>query len=290
MSADDNDKRLNDILEMIGRVAALDFSEQLHPSDKNDMIDAISLGLNMLSEELSTNVVERSKMDEVNSKLERFAFSTAHDLKSPLNAIIGLANLIELSLDSDDPGSIALYVSMLKKTSEDMKSLVHGILDYSRADAAGIEKEDIDLNIVVQEIVETDRLKDHAEIHFLCELPVIYFNRSAIGQVIRNLLANAVKYSDKPVCTIHLDAVDREDHFLISISDNGPGIEQEHHERIFELFNKIDVSAKKGSHGIGLATVKRILESEQERIWVESTPGAGATFYFTMQKHRKSSV
>src|SRR5437762_11270853 len=86
----ENSKRLNNILDMIGRIASLDFSKTLQTSDKNDIIDAISLGLNMLGEELSSNVVEKTKLDEVNGKLKKFAYTTAHDLKSPLNSIIGL--------------------------------------------------------------------------------------------------------------------------------------------------------------------------------------------------------
>src|SRR5260370_30763321 len=82
-----DDSRLHAILDMIGKVAALDFSTTLPPGDKNDMIEAISVGLNMLSEELKTSVVEKSKLDEVNTKLEKFAYTTAHHIKSPLNSI-----------------------------------------------------------------------------------------------------------------------------------------------------------------------------------------------------------
>jgi signal transduction histidine kinase len=269
---------------MIGRVAALDFSSVLTTSQKNDMIDAIALGLNMLSEELNSNVVEKSKLDQVNRKLEQFAYTTAHDLKSPLNAITGLVCLLELTLNPDESSDVYQYINRLKKTTEQMKNLVQGILNYSKADLTAVAREEVDLNVVVKEIVETDQLTDFADIRIIGTLPEINFNRSAMNQIIRNLLSNAIKYSDKDRCRITLQAYDRGTAYCISVSDNGPGIAEEDHHKIFELFNTLDPSARYDSHGIGLATVKNILEAFDERIWVESIPGNGATFSFTLKK------
>ncbi len=119
------------------------------------MIDAISLGLNMLSEELNSNVVEKSKLDEVNRKLEKFAYTTAHDLKSPLNAITGLVFLLELTLNPNESSEAGQYITRLKHTTEQMKNLVHGILNYSKADMASVAREEMDLNVVLKEIVDT---------------------------------------------------------------------------------------------------------------------------------------
>lgn len=290
MSELDNDKRLNDILEMIGRVAALDFSKVLPTSDKNDMIDAISLGLNMLSEELNSNVVERSKLDQVNRKLEKFAYTTAHDLKSPLNAITGLVCLLELSLNADQSSEVGQYISRLKHTTEQMKNLVHGILNYSKAELDAVQQEEMDLNVVLQEIIETDQLSDFADIQVVGQLPKVVFNRSGMHQVIRNLLSNAIKYSDKERCRITVQAEEGESQYCISVADNGPGIAVDDQHKIFQLFNTLDPSGRLDSHGIGLATVKSILENFQERIWVESSPGNGATFLFTLKKSPETKI
>ncbi|MEO7989424.1 MAG: HAMP domain-containing sensor histidine kinase [Chryseolinea sp.] len=272
---------------MIGRVAALDFSKTLSISDKNDMIDAIGLGLNMLSEELNTNVVERSKLDTVNSKLEKFAYTTAHDLRSPLNSITGLVTLLELTINPEENSEVHQYVVRLKKTTEQMKNLVQGILEYSIADTSSIEKQEIDLNEVFKEVIEIDQLSDCAIIKIENTLPKVVFNRSTMDQIIRNLLSNAIKYSDKKNCEITIRAKEADDHVLISICDNGPGIAKENQEKIFELFNKIDNESKIDSHGIGLATVKSVLEAVGEKIWVESTLNEGATFCFTLKKEKQ---
>lgn len=277
----EDDKRLNDILEMIGRIAALDFSDPLHVGNGNDMIDAIALGLNMLSEELSTNVVEKSKLDTVNRKLEKFAFTTAHDLRSPLNSITGLVTLLELNLDRKNNKEVFEYIDRIKNITDQMKNLVQGILDYSLA-SSELEKESLDIHSIVNDIMEVDQLTSLATVRFECELPLVVFNRSIMQQVIRNLLGNAVKYSDKEVCNITLQCEENQDHVLFSISDNGPGIPKEYHEKIFQLFNKIDSTTKVDSHGIGLATVKAVLEATGEKIWVKSEMGRGSTFYFTI--------
>lgn len=277
----EDDKRLNDILEMIGRIAALDFSKPLEVGRGHDMIDAIALGLNMLSEELSTNVVEKSKIDSVNRKLEKFAFTTAHDLRSPLNSITGLITLLELNLDRKNSKEVFEYVDKIKNITDQMKNLVQGILDYSLA-SSELEREPLDIRSIVNDVMEVDQLTSLATVHFECELPSVMFNRSIMHQVIRNLLGNAVKYSDKEVCNIVIRCEENQAHIVFSISDNGPGIPKEYHKKIFQLFNKIDTAAKVDSHGIGLATVKSVLEASGERIWVESEMGKGSTFYFTI--------
>lgn len=289
MTGADDEKRLNEILEMIGRIAALDFNQPLETHGKNDMIDALAIGLNMLSEELSSNVVEKSKLDSVNQKLEKFAYTTAHDLKSPLNSMTGLVQLLEITLQAPPESDVGLYLSKLRKTIEQMKSLVHGVLDYSRLDAERITREAVDLNRLVDDLFELYQFeRKQVELKRINDLPVAYFNRVALTQVVKNLMDNAIKYCDKEVCSITVKSTMKGEICEIAIEDNGPGVALENKEKIFELFNAIDTSAKVGSHGIGLATVKRLLNQEGETIWVESKPGAGATFIFTL--HEKNRV
>ena len=280
----EKDKRLTDILDMIGCIASLDFSRELTTSDQNDMFDAIALGLNMLSEELKIQVVDKARLDEVNSKLEKFAYTTAHDLKSPLNSQYGLLQLLELSLDSSNQEAKE-YIKRLKLINEKMKSLVEGILAYSVAHFKDVIKEQVDWNELVKEVMEVDTISKFADIQVIGKLPVVLFNKTAGIQVIRNLLDNAIKYSGKERCEIRIEAKAFEKHYQISFTDNGPGIAPENQEKIFGLFNQVEPSFKSSSLGIGLATVKGIIEAAGERIWLESTPGAGASFIFTVARN-----
>jgi signal transduction histidine kinase len=162
-----------------------------------------------------------------------------------------------------------------------MMNLVQGILDYSLS-SSELEKEPLNLHSIINEVMEIDQLTSRATVKFECELPSVDFNKPVMIQVMRNLLGNAVKYSDKEVCNISIKYEDSDQHTIISISDNGPGIAKENQEKIFELFNKIDADAKIDSHGIGLATVKSVLEAAGEKIWITSEVGEGATFHFTI--------
>ncbi len=278
-----DDKRLNDILDMIGCIASLDFSKELPTGSHNDMLDAIALGLNMLSEELNAQVVNREKLDEVNGKLEKFAYTTAHDLKSPLNSQSGLLQLLEMSVGNNNQEALE-YITKLKLVNERMKTLVEGILAYSVAHFRDIIKEPVDWNALLLEVMEVDSVFKSADVVIVDTLPVLPFNKVAATQIVRNLLDNAIKYSDKTRCKITIGAEPFENHYQFCFSDNGPGIDPVNHEKIFGLFNQVEPSFKASSVGIGLATVKGILETAGERIWLQSKPGEGASFIFTVSK------
>jgi signal transduction histidine kinase len=132
MSDKQDIERLEDILDMIAKMASLDFSTELPISGNQDMIDAISLGLNMLGEELNVQVVARARLDELNEKLEKFAYTTAHDLKSPLNSQSGLFNILEHTINFDNNPETKEIVDRLKLMNEKMQNLVFEILEYSR--------------------------------------------------------------------------------------------------------------------------------------------------------------
>ncbi|GAA0893776.1 hypothetical protein GCM10009122_34550 [Fulvivirga kasyanovii] len=288
MDGQDNEQRLSDILDMIGSMASLDFSRVLKISDRNDMIDAIALGLNMLSEELNAQMVARDTLDELNDRLEQFAHTTAHDLKSPLNNQSGLLMLLELTLKPEKDSDVETCINKLKLMNEKMKSLVEGILAYSVVQAREITKERIDLNELLREVMELDDVVGRADVVVEGTLPNIFYNKTSSIQIIRNLLDNAIKYSDKARCKIRISSKDLGKYYQITFKDNGPGIESKYHDKIFELFNKIEPSYKAGSVGVGLATVKRIVEAGGGRIWVESEQGKGASFHFTLPKHGES--
>jgi signal transduction histidine kinase len=278
-----DEKRIIQILDMIGSIASLDFSRHITTSENNDTLDAIALGLNMLSEELNVQVVDRAMLDEVNHKLEKFAYTTAHDLKSPLNSQYGLLQLLELSIDANNKEAIG-YLERMKDVNEKMKNLVEGILAYSVSHLKDVIREEVDWNELLAEVMEIDAISGKADIEVKGRLPVSLFNKAAGIQVVRNLLDNAVKYSNKERCKITIEVEQRPDHCQVAFRDNGPGIPPEHQEKIFMLFNQVEPSLKASSVGIGLATVKGIMEAAGERIWVESTPGGGASFIFTLTR------
>jgi len=283
MSKFQYDERLDAVLSMLESIASLDFTKKIKLSNKADNIDAVAAGLNMLSEELKSKVVEKSKLEEINKNLEQFAFTAAHDMKSPLGISVNLARLLEHELQDHHNKKVKEYLDILRKTNERMERLITGILEYSITTLAVKQMLEIDLGKLLQKLAVQYSKNEKVFISIGEGMPVIRHSKTALTEIINNLLENAVKYNDKEICQIGIQCADQDDHYEISISDNGPGVLQEDREKIFNLFENLKTK-KENSTGIGLATVKRLVTNTNGRIWVESSENQGAKFVFTIKK------
>ncbi|MBL7937530.1 MAG: HAMP domain-containing histidine kinase [Bacteroidia bacterium] len=278
-----NKDRLDKVVEMISSMAKLDFSERLNTEITNDPIDIISYGLNMLSEELEHNVVKKSKLEEINTNLEKFSYTVAHDLKSPLNTISALISLIEMENEQTPNKKIQEYINLLKETNDRSRNMINGILEYSRLNFRDITMQQIDLGKLCSKIAEEYSINKHVSISIDDHMPVIYYDETALTQILNNLLSNAIKHNDKDICKIQVSSRDKGKHYEISVSDNGPGISEAQKNKIFNLFENQN-SSRSNSTGIGLAIVKRIISETNGTIHVESEQENGSIFIFTVQK------
>jgi len=238
-----------------------------------------------LNEELEQRVVERTaQLKAANEELQAFAYVTSHDLKAPLRAITQLAYWLSEdyadTLDEEGQKMTRLLVGRTKR----MHNLIEGILQYSRIGRSKEKEESVDLNRVAQETIEMLALPQNIEVTIESELPTVVAERTRFGQVFQNLLSNAAKFMDKPEGRISIGCVDEGSHWLFSVADNGPGIEEKHYARIFQMFQTLAPRDEFESTGVGLALVKKIVETWDGSVWVESTLGQGSTFYFTLPK------
>ena len=223
-----------------------------------------------------------------NEELSNFAYAVSHDLKAPLRAIGALADWLATDYADcfDDEGRehMRLLISRVHR----MGSLIDGILEYSRVGREGGALRMVDLNATLVDIVDLLSPPATIELAVAPGLPVIWTEPTRVRQVFHNLISNAIKYLDKPEGRVAVDCSDEGDHWRFAVSDNGPGIEQRHFERIFQLFQTLAPRDRIESSGVGLALVRRLVESLGGRVWLESVPGEGSTFYFTMPKsHRQ---
>lgn len=216
-----------------------------------------------------------------NEELTNFAYVASHDLKAPLRAIASLADWISADyadkFDEDGKEQMRLLIGRVRR----MDQLINGILQYSRVGRVREERVAVDLNQLLREVI--DLLAPPAHIRLTVEpLPTVVLEPTRVQQVFQNLLSNAIQYLDKPVGEIAVGAepVGREWHF--HVRDNGPGIEERHRERIFQLFQTLQPRDRSESTGIGLSLVKKIVELYGGRVWLESTPGEGSTFSFSL--------
>lgn len=227
-----------------------------------------------------------TELKRSNEDLQEFASIASHDLQEPLRSISGFLQLIEKKYNDrlDDLGRD--YMSRTRKNAIRLQDMINDLLTYSRITAHGnpIEEESAEeiLMVAMENLRRTIEKSNALITHD--PLPTIQVDRLQLVRVFQNLIGNSIKYCDRDRPVIHISAEYRDDQWVISVADNGIGIEPEYTTKIFGIFQRLHGREVYPGTGLGLAVCKKIIESHGGRIWVESTPGEGSTFYFTLQK------
>lgn len=217
-----------------------------------------------------------------NEQLEEYAHIVSHDLKSPLRSIDALISWIKSdNKDNFDETTSSNFV-LIEETLETMDTLISNILEYSTAGSITEESKDVDLDILLQELKKVIFIPKHISINILNKLPIFKGDKTKLQQLFQNLISNAVKFIDKEKGIINIDFKEKNTFYEFSIQDNGVGIEEKYHEKIFKIFQTLNKS--KESSGIGLSIVKKIVNLYQGDIWLESKPNIGTNFIFTLKK------
>jgi len=224
------------------------------------------------------------RVEKTNRELEDFAYIISHDLKAPLRGISTLASWISTDyadkFDQEGKEQIDLLITRVGR----MHDLIEGVLQYSRIGRLNEGQVYINLNDLVPEIIDMVCPPDNIKVIIENVLPVIKFERTRIIQVFQNLISNAVKYIDKPEGWVKIDSVEEENQWVFSVSDNGPGIKEKYFDKIFQIFQSVSQQEGFESTGIGLTVTKKIVELYGGKIWVESNPEHGSTFFFSLPK------
>lgn len=238
-----------------------------------------------LQRELAQRQTLINELESKNAELERFTYTVSHDLKSPLVTITGFVGYLEKDALSGNQERVKSTVRRITTAAQKMQSLLNDLLELSRIGRIMNAPENVPFEEVVQEAMERVRGQLEARqvaIKLQGDLPIVYCDRVRLVEVMQNLIDNSTKYStsQSAPCIEIGSQEDLHGQNVIFVRDNGIGIDRQFHERIFGLFNKLD--ARTEGTGIGLALVKRIIEVHGGKIWVESEPGKGATFFFTL--------
>ncbi|APG60637.1 PAS domain-containing sensor histidine kinase [Christiangramia salexigens] len=216
-----------------------------------------------------------------NEQLNDYAHIVSHDLKSPLRNISALLSwTMEDYKEKLDPKAMKNLLLIQEKT-EQMDQLIEGILKYSGIDNTGRKNEMVNLNELVNDIISMIYVPEHIKIKIKNPLPVIFADVTRMQQLFQNLISNAVNYIDKEKGFVEIDVIKKGKKYIFSVSDNGCGIPKEYHEKIFKIFSSVKNDKK--STGIGLSIVKKILDLYDSEIWLESEPGVGSVFYFSLK-------
>jgi signal transduction histidine kinase len=242
--------------------------------------------LQTLNATLEQRVQERTAaLEERNAELDQFAYISSHDLKAPLRAIRQLTTWITEDAAAVLPAASQTHLMKLHRRVQRMEQMIDDLLAYSRAGRQRYAPEVVELTPLVRAISEF--LAPPPGFTIVAEpLPALRTERVPLETVLRNLIGNAIKHHDRPlVGRVSLGVVDQGPFAEFSVSDNGPGIAPQFHTRIFQVFQTLQPREQVEGSGMGLAIVKKAVESRAGRITVESQLGQGATFRFTWPKY-----
>jgi light-regulated signal transduction histidine kinase (bacteriophytochrome) len=237
---------------------------------------------------VARDVTERreheQKLEESNDRLEQFAYAASHDLQEPLRMVSSYLQLIERRYADDLDEDGREFLEFAVDGADRMSDMIEGLLEYSRVDTQGESFERIELEEIVEDVLEDLQFQiEESDAEITVEsLPCVEGDASQVRQVFQNLVSNAIEYSGDDPPRIHISAEPDGERRVISISDEGIGIDPADTERIFEVFQRLHNQEEHAGTGIGLALCRRVVERHEGDIWVESDPGEGTTFHFTL--------
>jgi len=262
----------------------------------NKMLDQIQQTTSQLTKSELELIEHRDHLEELvtkrtadleiaNQELRDFAYIVSHDLKAPLRGINQLATWI-----SEDYGSILAeegqqQLALMSERVKRMHALIDGILQYSRIGRLQEQRQGVDLNAVVADTINLLAPLSHIRVRIDGKLPIVFAEQVRMQQLFQNLISNAIKFMDKPQGKIVISATTNHDNLChITVSDNGPGIEEKYHQKIFQIFQTLGPHTNNtDSTGIGLSLVKKLVELHGGTIEVKSEPGRGCQFVFTLK-------
>jgi len=254
--------------------------EQLHASvaqlkDQTQMHQKSETELKNTMDELAT----------INKQLEQFAYTVAHDIKSPLYGIISALDIIRDEEAIAKDANLSNFVDISANAALHLSDMVDFLLEYSRVSLDHQAPELVHIKELLEQLTVLLFVPANIHIHIPGEMPVFYTRKLKIMQVFQNLISNAIKYNDKETGQIEIGYVDKRDFYQFCVKDNGQGIPEEFKDKIFSLTKTAGNKTKiDSSTGFGLNIAKLIVEEQGGKIWFDSVNGQGTIFYFEWKK------
>ncbi|MDT0690567.1 HAMP domain-containing sensor histidine kinase [Salegentibacter sp. F188] len=276
--------------EVIAIFSVLDTqARELSDSQKHSLKAIANQTLHLFEYRKQNNKLSQvqKKLKQKYHELEKFTSVVSHDIKSPLANIISLSELLKEENEGKLDAETSQYLQFLVESSYSLRNYVDGILGYYRSDHISEKDfENVDLEELLKKVSDLYQVSENIEITYPKNVTLHNVNKSALTQVFMNLVNNALKYNNKDTRRIHIEFRETGEFYFFEVNDNGNGISRENLEKIFNLFTTLDTTDRDGNpgSGIGLATVKKLVENMQGKIEVDSTPGIGSSFQFKIRR------
>jgi light-regulated signal transduction histidine kinase (bacteriophytochrome) len=270
-----------------------DISQQKELSQTNKVLESeiaerkrAEAELEEVNATLEANV---RQLDRSNKELQEFAYIAAHDLKTPLRGMGTLAEWLSTDYSDKFDEQGKEQITLLVTKAKQMSALIDSILQYSTLGWEEVQEQDVDLNAMLSDVIATIDPPENIEITIENIPHAVTCKKIHIMQVFQNLLCNAVKYMSGPGGQIRIGCLEQDGSWRFSVADEGPGIDRKYFDKIFKIFQTLAPRDGVKSTGIGLSIVKKIVELNGGKVWVESEVGKGSTFFFTLPKQPPDS-
>lgn len=227
-----------------------------------------------------------AELAKTNVELDQFAYVASHDLRAPLRGISNLAMWIEEDLGPQVPKKVAEQLALLKGRAARMDRLINGLLELARIGRARQQSERVDVTELLHETIDLASPGAQARVLIIGAMPTLNAERVAMQQVLLNLITNALQHAGRIDVIVRITSEERPDDVEIAVADNGVGIAPEHHERVWQMFQTL--AARDESTGIGLSIVKKQVEANGGRAWIDASVKEGATLRFTWPRRTPS--
>jgi PAS domain S-box-containing protein len=242
------------------------------------------IGASTIARDITELKKTENELKRSNENLEQFAYVASHDLQEPLRIMASYSELLERRykdrLDKDGHE----FINYIVDSAKHMQKLINDLLAYSRIGRFDKPEEEIDCNSILRRVLDSMRLmiEQNKAVITNDNLPTLMGNGNNFIQLFQNLIGNAIKFHGPETPLIHISVVEKDGELLFSVKDNGIGIEPQYKDRIFVIFQRLHGREQYQGTGIGLSICKKIVETQGGKIWVESEPDKGSTFYFTI--------
>lgn len=226
----------------------------------------------------------KEALERSNADLQQFAYVASHDLQEPLRAVSGHCQLLEMALADNTNDRVKTCLGHAVDGAKRMQVLINNLLEYSRVESRGRELLTVDSNKVVEESLQNlaVAIEERGAKIKVGKLPEVKGDHEQLVRLFQNLIGNAIKFCDQEQPRVEIAADRGPDNWTFSVHDNGVGLEQKYQDRIFVIFQRLHARSEYAGTGLGLAIAKRIVERHGGRIWVDSEPGVGSTFQFSL--------
>lgn len=221
------------------------------------------------------------KLDRANAEFDEFVSMAAHNMRQSLRGVVSYSQLLAETCSGRLDADAIAWLGHIQEETARMQSLLTGVVDYWAAGAGDLAPTDMDAVLIQALLFKDTLITQRGALVTHDPLPTVMGDFATLTKLLRHLMRNAIEYCSAPAPRVHVTAKRVDADWVFSVADNGPGIDPAFHDRIFGVFKRLHGKEYPGN-GLGLAFCKKAIEWHEGRIWVESTPGSGSTFFFTL--------